>query len=220
MILMIPLTIAYGLLLLGAIALWVLAWKFFRLARDWRSGVQKVGSFFLHPGLYYHRGHTWVMPQRDGTVRIGLDDFGRRIVDGIRKVELPPKGATVVEGEVAVHLKCGKRQAKLLSPVDGVIVEVNESLMKGGALPDDLERDPYGDGWLFTVRVSDRKFANLPTGTSATDWLRWEEDRLSHLLHQELGVMAADGGDLISRPASLLGEESWATLTRTFFHAE
>ena len=217
MVLMTPIVLAYGLLLLAAFGLWLAGRGMRRSIRDWKDGLQTVGGFVLHPRLHYYPGHTWVMPWRKGTVRVGIDDFGRRLADGIRGVKLPPKGSEVAEGEVAVELRCDGKEAKLLSPVDGVVVDVNESLTKNGALPTDVERDPYGRGWLFSVRVADKKFTRLPTNAAAREWLRWEADRLSLLLHRDLGLVAADGGDLISKPSAALNEEQWKALTRTFF---
>ena len=217
MALMIPVVLAYGLALLVALGLWLAAKWVFRAVRDWRNGLQEVGGVTLHPALHYHSGHTWVMPRKDGTVRIGIDDFGRRLLDGVRDVRLPAKGSEVVEGEVAIHLGCGKKQAKLLSPVDGMVVEINEALTRGGALPTNLEDDPYGKGWLFSVKVPDKKFVHLPTSAMAREWMKNEVDRLSFLLHQDLGLVAADGGDLVSRPSGVLSDEQWRTLTLSFF---
>ena len=219
MVLMSPVVIAYGLLLLVVLGLWLAGRQIYRAVRDWRDGLQIVQGFMLHPKLHYHAGHTWIMPLGDGTVRVGIDDFGRKIVNGLSGMKLPPKGSTVVEGEVAVHLDCGSRRAKLLSPVDGVVVEINEALVQGGALPDEVEQDPYGKGWLFTVQVPDQRFMRLPTSATAKEWLKWEADKLSLLVHRDLGVLAADGGELISKPSATLNEEQWQALTRTFFHA-
>jgi glycine cleavage system H lipoate-binding protein len=207
-----------GLLLLGMLGLFLLGKKSYEVTRHLRMGLQEVRSFLLHPGLYYHPGHTWVMPQRDGTVRIGLDDFGRRLVDGIRKVNLPRQGSAIVEGEVAVQLDCGGKHAKLLSPVDGKVTAVNKTLTRNGLAPVELEQDPYGKGWLFTVRVPDQRFTRLPTGADSMEWLKEETGRLSLVLHSELGVTIADGGELVSKPPAMLSEEQWEALTRAFFH--
>lgn len=177
-------------------------------------GLQDVKGFLLHPGLYYHPGHTWVMPQEDGTVRIGLDDFGWRLVGGIHRVNLPPEGSLVLEGEAAVQLDCGKKRAKLLSPVDGVVTALNKALIEEGLA---MELDPYGNGWLFTAKVPDERFTRLPTGDAAIEWLKQETDRLSLFLHRELGVTVANGGELIPKPPAMLSEEQWETLIRFFF---
>lgn len=214
MILAFALAVAF-LLFLGALSLYLLGEKGHEKARHWRMGLQDVRSFLFRPGLYYHPGHTWVMALRDGTVRVGLDDFGRQLVDGVRRVSLPSRGSPVTEGEVAIQLDCGKKRAKLVSPINGVVTAINEALSRDGTA---LERDPYGKGWLFAARVPDQRFTRLPTGNNAMEWLKGETGRLSVFLHRELGVTLADGGELVTKPPAMLNDEQWETLTRTFFH--
>jgi glycine cleavage system H lipoate-binding protein len=213
--------LAFGLALacLLVVGLWLLVLageKGHEKARRWKMGLEDVRGFLLHPGLFYHRGHTWVMPQEDGTVRIGLDDFSRRLVDGVVKVALPAKGSEVRQGRAAAQLDCGEKRAELFSPVTGLVTAVNESLAKNGSA---LERDPYGKGWLFTARVSNQKFKKLPTGVAAKEWLEREIGRLSVFLQGELGATAADGGDLIPKPPRVLSKEQWENLVETFLHA-
>lgn len=206
--------VVLGLLLLGIWGLVVLGEEGRDRVRRWVLGLEEVRGFLLRPGLFYHPGHTWVMPEGAERVRIGIDDFGRRLVNGIRQVELPPRGARLISGKIAVQLDCGKKSAKLLSPVDGIVESVNEAVKRDGSK---LERDPYGKGWLFTAKVVDRTYAGLPTGPSAEEWLKRESDQLSFLLHAGLGITAADGGELIPKPPAALSTEQWEALTSTFF---
>jgi len=178
-------------------------------------GLEEQDGFYVRPDAFYHPGHTWVVPEEDGTVRVGLDDFGRRLVEGIRRVVLPTKGAKLETGTAAVELDCGKKHARLVSPVDGVVTAINSKLARGGG--SSLERDPYGKGWLFSVRVSDQGFTKLPTGRAAMEWLKGEADRLAFFFNRELGMTAADGGELIAQPPRLLNEEQWESLVETFF---
>jgi glycine cleavage system H protein len=204
-----------ALLGLGIWGLCLLGEKGREKLRHWRMGLEKVGGLHLHPRCYYHPGHVWVMPQGDRTVRVGLDDFGRRLMGTIRKANLPVKGTLLQEGAVAVELDCGNKQARLICPVEGVVTTVNQTLTKHGSA---LERDPYGKGWLFTATVSDPRYIRLPTGVSAREWLHREIDRLCLFLHSELGATAADGGELIPNPTALLSEDQWDLLSRVFFH--
>lgn len=211
------LAFALGIVCLVLAAAWgllILAARGHLRAHQWRMGLERLQGFLFHPGLFYHPGHTWVMSEPDGSVRVGVDDFGRRLLDGVRRVELPIRGAAVRQGEAAVALACGRNAARLLSPVDGTVTAVNKRVTEGGRA---LERDPYGKGWLFRVKVADRSFTRLPTGAAALDWLKRETDRLGVFLHAELGVTAADGGELVSAPARLLDEHQWETLVDTFF---
>lgn len=211
------LAFAFGVLCLVLAALWglLLVGEKGRVrARQWMAGLQRLHGFLFHPGVFYHPGHTWVMAEANDCVRIGIDDFGRRLLDGLRRVELPARGARVRQGEAAIALACGTKAARLLAPVDGIVTAVNKSVIRGGRA---LERDPYGKGWLFRVKVADRSFMRLPTGATALDWLKRETDRLGVFLHAELGVTAADGGELVPAPARLLDEHQWETLVDTFF---
>jgi glycine cleavage system H lipoate-binding protein len=182
--------------------------------RNWRMGLHSVGGFLLHPDVYYHRGHSWIMPEKDGTVRIGLDDFGRKLIDGIREIALPEKGPSLREGKAAVKLSCGKKYADLLSPVNGVVTEVNASAAEGSA----VARDPYGKGWLIKAKAYDKGYTALPTGANAMEWLKAEAGRLATFLNKELGMTAADGGELIAKPAATLSDEQWKSLVTAFFH--
>lgn len=202
------------LLLLGLWNLFLLQETGRQKARNWRMGLTSIGGFLLHPGIYYHPGHSWVMPENDGTVRVGLDDFGRKLVDGIREIGLPKKGSSLRAGKIAVQVSCGEKQADLVSPVDGVVTEVNARAAKGST----VERDPYGSGWLFKARVLDKTYKGLPTGRVAADWLKAETGRLAVFLNKEVGLTAADGGELIARPPAVLSDEQWKILVKAFFH--
>lgn len=211
------LAFAFTLAFLVVAGLWAIAvggLKGHRFVHRWRAGIRELDGFLVRPCLFYHPGHTWVLRGNGDTVRIGLDDFGRRLADGIRSVVLPPRGSAIREGSVVVELDCGRRKAALLSPVDGVVINLNPALLRKGSA---LEHDPYGKGWLFEAKVSSEKFTRLPTGAAALRWLRAETNRLSVFLNDEVGVTAADGGELISRPPSTLEGEQWESLAREFF---
>jgi len=182
-------------------------------ARNWRRGLQSVEGFLLDPNLYYHPGHSWVVAENDGTVRVGLDDFGRKLIDGIQEVFLPGKGSSLRAGKAAVRLSCGKKHADLMSPVSGVVTELNARAAKDST----VDSDPYGKGWLFKARVRDTDYTQLPTGVAAVEWLKAEAGRLAGFLNKEIGMTAADGGELIARPAAVLSDEQWKSLVESFF---
>lgn len=179
-----------------------------------RVGLRQVNGVALHPGFFYHRGHTWVMPYAVEEARIGLNDLGRRLLHGLRKIHLPPRKALLREGQAAVEIDCGDRRAWLASPVDAVVTACNEDLAEDLSL---IEADPYGDGWLLAVRLRDDSFATLPTGSAASEWMRTETDRLCALLADELGPTAADGGDLVQAPAAALSPQQWEAVAEAFF---
>lgn len=209
------LALVLGLVVAMGWILYVAAAHGYATALRWKRtmGLRQSHGFFVQPRLFYHPGHTWIAPEADDTVRVGLDDFGRRLVDGIRGVALPATGSTIREGVAAVGIDCGKKRAAVLSPVDGVVLSVNKALSRGGSA---LERDPYGRGWLFTARVSNPGFSRLPTGKRALEWLERESGRLAMFLNEGVGATAADGGELIARPSRVLDTAQWEDLVHVF----
>ena len=101
--------------------------------------------------LLYSSDHEWVRVE-DETATIGITDFAQGELGDIVYVELPEIGDAVERGEVLGTIESVKSVSDLCSPVTGEVVEINEKLE--GA-PESVNDDPYAQGWLLTVRLSD-----------------------------------------------------------------
>ncbi len=101
--------------------------------------------------LRYTESHEWV--SREGeTATIGITDFAVAELTDLVFVELPEPEATVTAGESCGVVESVKAASDLISPVSGVVTEVNESLEV------DLEKlssSPFEDGWLFRLKLTD-----------------------------------------------------------------
>jgi glycine cleavage system H protein len=94
--------------------------------------------------LRYSSDHEWV--GRDGDlVRVGITDYAQDALGDVVFVQLPEVGAEVTAGEPFGEVESTK-------PVSGAVVEVNEALADA---PQVLNEDPYGEGWICTIRISD-----------------------------------------------------------------
>ncbi len=204
--------IALGLLALGVLA--YVGAKGYVWARQQAMELERVDGFQLRADAYYHPGHTWAVALPDGSVRVGLDDFARRLLSHVDMVRLPARGNALRAGEPAVEVSCWGRQARFLSPVAGVVTSVNRRLAEDGS---PVNWDPYGRGWLFAVLPVDARFRALPTGATARRWLSEEADRLRRFFAADLGLTAADGGELVAHPPVTLDAGQWVALTRKFF---
>ena len=71
----------------------------------------------------YHRGHTWARPEADGTVTVGLDDLGARLLGTPDGVDLPEPGSRVQVNGTAFRVHKREADVRILSPVDGEVVE-------------------------------------------------------------------------------------------------
>lgn len=102
--------------------------------------------------LKYIETHQWVRVSEDGTATVGVTDFAQEQLGDVVFVELPELGATVTGGEEAGVAESVKSASDVFSPVTGEVIERNETLEDE---PEKLNDDPYGEGWLFRVKLDD-----------------------------------------------------------------
>jgi glycine cleavage system H protein len=180
------------------------------------SGTVDAGGARWKPGLAYTTAHTWVKHLWGHSVKVGLDDVARRILSGVTAVTLPPIGSRLRQGDMLVAVRCGERLVAIPSPVDGVVIERNGSLLQEPTL---MEREPYGAGWMLRIETSERPSTAGYRGSTSRTWLRDENLRLTHFLEARLGMAAADGGTLTAPPSVLLCEEAWREAAQSFLRA-
>ena len=97
--------------------------------------------------LKYTKSHEWIRME-DGTAEIGITDFAQDALGDIVFINLPQAGDSVSVGEAFCDVESVKAVSDVLSPVSGVISEVNEEL---GDAPEKLNSDPYGS-WIVKVK--------------------------------------------------------------------
>jgi glycine cleavage system H lipoate-binding protein len=201
-----------GLLLLAPVLLALGAGKMARSARMWLQGYRSAGRLRFRDGLSYAPGHTWM--KADGkNLKVGLDDLAQNLLPWAVAVELPKKGQEVREGEPVATLSCGDRQVRIAAPASGRIVALNVDVLREPTL---AKSQSYGAGWLFAIEPVNQEWKSAPTGERARSWLRAEGERLERFYEQELGMAAADGGELVGSPDALLEDAQWRALTRSF----
>ncbi len=100
--------------------------------------------------LKYSKDHEWVRVEGDVAV-IGITDFAQDQLGDIVFVDIQTMGETLSEGEVFGAIEAVKTVADAFMPVSGEIIEVNEALE--GA-PESVNKDPYGEGWMIKVKMS------------------------------------------------------------------
>ncbi|MDW8011303.1 MAG: glycine cleavage system protein GcvH, partial [Sulfolobales archaeon] len=100
--------------------------------------------------LQYTDTDEWIKVVGDVAV-IGITDYAQKKLRHIVNVELPEVGREVRGGEVVATLESVKAIADVYSPLDGVVVEVNEELRNS---PDIINKDPYERGWIVRIRIT------------------------------------------------------------------
>jgi glycine cleavage system H protein len=209
------------LLVIGFLLALTPFWRILRVPA--RTGIEAVRRamasvaqwFSLPEGLFYHQGHSWLMPQGAELVKVGVDDFAQKLVGRSNKISLPRVGSRIEQGEVGWKLDIGKKNINMLSPVSGSVVAVNKDIATN---PDLLNQDPYGKGWLMMVKPDNKRATvkNLLTGKVATAWMDKTADELREKMGSELGTVYQDGGLPVSGIAKALSPDAWDKIASEF----
>ncbi|RBP29142.1 glycine cleavage system protein GcvH [Marinobacter pelagius] len=102
--------------------------------------------------LKYIETHQWVRVADDGTATVGITDFAQEQLGDVVYIGVPDVGVTVNGGEEAGVAESVKSASDVFSPVTGEVIAVNENLEDE---PELVNEDPYGDGWMFKVKLED-----------------------------------------------------------------
>ena len=104
--------------------------------------------------LKYTAEHEWVAELAGGeTARFGITDFAQEALGDIVYVSLPELGAVLSSGETCGEVESTKSVSDVYAPVSGTVVARNPALDSN---PELVNSDPYGEGWLVEVTLSDR----------------------------------------------------------------
>jgi len=142
----------------------------------------EIGGYNMPDELYYHGEHAWVKVE-DGKARVGMNDMFQGTSGDIVYVDLPFEGDEVEAGEVCGKIQSAKWIGKLVAPISGEIVEVNEELENDSTL---INKDPYGEGWIVLIEPGnlDADLGNLMQGDTVREWLEAELKKAEELKAQ------------------------------------
>jgi glycine cleavage system H lipoate-binding protein len=166
-------------------------------------------------GYYLHPGHCWVKIEEGSTVRVGLDDFALRILGPPDRIESPLIGKEVTKDTAAIGFSRGVHAARLLSPLSGVVTEINPVLREAGGL---AGAAPYTDGWVLRLNAPDlrRQMRGLMFGEEASRFIDSEVERVFEMIEETAGPLAADGGALGNDLFGHMPQIGWERLTAAF----
>ena len=101
--------------------------------------------------LRYHREHDWARVDGDSAT-LGITWYAQDALGEIVHFEPPDEGASVAQDESYGEVESVKAVSDLISPLSGEVVEVNRAVIDA---PETINEDPYGDGWLVRIRLSE-----------------------------------------------------------------
>jgi glycine cleavage system H lipoate-binding protein/ABC-type phosphate transport system substrate-binding protein len=172
-------------------------------------------------GLYYDKTCTWTIMEKDGRVRIGINDFLQHITGPLTRVKLKRPGEKIRKGKPGLSIIQKGKQLNIQAPVSGTIKELNKDLKKNASL---INSSPYSDGWVYLIEPTNwiTEIQFLITGNKYKDWLKSEFFRLKDFLTNsvkptvEYAHILQDGGELKDGILEDLGPEVWEDFQTSF----
>jgi glycine cleavage system H protein len=101
--------------------------------------------------LKFLSSHEWVLVE-DGIATIGVSDHAQELLGDLVFVELPELESSVSAGDSVAVIESVKAASDTYAPVSGEIIEVNDELEDS---PERINDDPYGDGWMYKIKMED-----------------------------------------------------------------
>lgn len=127
-------------------------------------------------GIFVSPNHTWVNIEMNGTARVGLDDFARKIIRNIDAVVLPQVNKTVKKGDVLFSIRQNSRTISIASPISGRVSTLNAEHAEH---PEWLASKPFELSWMCCIEPSNlaEELPLLKIGADTIDWYKEEIDR-------------------------------------------
>jgi CheY-like chemotaxis protein len=149
------------------------------------SEIEHIGAneFSIPGGVFISEGHCWVMIDQEGTVRIGIDDFAKKILGKIEAIEFPNLGMEITSGQTLFSLKQAKITIPFKTPVTGKIAKLNNKLKKD---PSELDISCYGENWICVLDAHnlDVELKDLKIGQGAVAFFQEEIDRCCKMVNK------------------------------------
>jgi len=178
------------------------------------ADVVAAGEYCVPGGAFVYPGHTWARIDPGGQVWTGLDDFARKALQAVDRVELPAVGTRVKRGEPLFTVHRGAESVQLLAPVSGEVTQTNADL-KGQ--PQLMVQSPYARGWACLVRPSDlaAELDGLRIGRPVVAWYQEEISRSRKELETtgQTALKWADLGQRFFGPGLAVNEPVTDTVT-------
>lgn len=176
-------------------------------------------------GLFYGNNHTWMYMEKSGDAKVGLDDLLLHITGVVRFNNLKKPGETIRKGELMAEIVQNGKILRILSPVSGNILTMNDSINKNPVM---LNEDPYGKGWIYKINPSNW-LVDIRTCYFAEEATRWSANDLERLKDflavsirnypaEPSMVILQDGGELCDHSLSAFPEQTWKDFEREFLN--
>jgi glycine cleavage system H protein len=174
-------------------------------------------------GFFYARNHTWTHLEKDGAARVGLNNLLLNVTGRIQVNLLHEENHRIRKGELLAQIRQDGKHLNIYSPISGQIIGHNRGL---GDNPEMVDEDPYGNGWLYSIKPDDWKNETNSyfLAEEASHWLKAEMDRIKDFLAEKTArqnpelaaVILQDGGELSNEILKEMPANVWNDFQKEF----
>jgi CheY-like chemotaxis protein len=140
-------------------------------------------EFNVPAGIFISRNHTWVNIEMNGTARVGIDEFARKIIGSIDKIELPKLNTEIKKGDTIFSIVRNGQTISMTSPLSGKITYINEEHI---AHPELIALSPFELSWICCIEPANlsEELHVLKIGIDSINWYKEEIDKYSELVNE------------------------------------
>jgi glycine cleavage system H lipoate-binding protein len=189
------------------------------------SRVFNEDSIMIPKGMYYDKTHTWAFIEKNGLVKIGIDDFLLHITGPFIRIKMKTSGDKIIKGEPLFSIIQNGKQLTINAPISGNIKSINEMIIDDSNL---VSTSNFNDGWIYTIEPTNwvREIQFLYIAESYKEWIKNEFLRLKDFFASirmannpdYSAVVLQDGGELKDNILSEFGPEVWEDFQTKFIN--
>ena len=186
------------------------------------GSLSSMPEFLIPGGVFISEGHTWANINEEGLVKVGIDDFAKKLIGKITSIEFPNLGMSVKKGQPLFTVKQGNRTITFRSPVSGTVKEINKPLSND---LESLEYTPYENNWICTIDADEleNEIPQLKIGKAA---VAFYEENIEQLTELKKKIKTGSDKEIKSNGHIYIGEMenlddvSWKRYCDEFFEKQ
>jgi CheY-like chemotaxis protein/glycine cleavage system H lipoate-binding protein len=176
-------------------------------------------EFAIPGGVFISQGHCWVSMEQDGNVKVGIDDFAKKLIGKVDAIEFPNLGMVVKMGQPLFTVKQGNKSITFNSPVSGKVIKLNKPLQYDIEL---LNVTPYDSNWVCELDAEDidTELKNLRIGKTAVSFYQDDIEHFVELRKKSLKPVKEgeyENGEIYYGELEALDEPNWNKVSSEFF---
>jgi CheY-like chemotaxis protein len=179
----------------------------------------RAGEFSIPGGVLISGGHCWASMAQDGSVKVGLDDFAKKLIGPVDVIDFPNVGMTIKSGQPLFSVRQKHRRVQFYAPVSGQVVRINPALSEDCEA---LDMTPYQRNWICVIDADnlDVEVPKLRIGKSAVALYQDDLERLRRLMAElapKGGAQEYRDGTLYVGELEQLDDAQWDRVAAEFF---